>query len=48
MDDAPHSPVKAYHPNLTPQSALLPPQAIIKDKDTWITTDNNLFPTPTK
>ncbi|HUO09841.1 MAG TPA: heavy metal-binding domain-containing protein [Phycisphaerae bacterium] len=35
-------------PNLTPQSALLPPQAIIKDKDTWITTDNNLFPTPTK
>ena len=30
-------------PNLAPQSAMLPPQAIIKDKDTWITSDNNLF-----
>lgn len=25
---------------------MLPPQAIIKDKDTWITRDNNLFPSP--
>lgn len=32
-------------PNLAPQSALLPPQAIIRDKDTWITSDPNLFAT---
>jgi len=30
-------------PNLTPHSAMLPPQAIIRDKDTWITSDDNLF-----
>ena len=29
--------------NLTPQSAILPPQAIIKDKDTWVTSDANAF-----
>jgi hypothetical protein len=23
--------------NIAPQSAMLPPQAIIRDKDTWIT-----------
>jgi uncharacterized protein YbjQ (UPF0145 family) len=32
-------------PNLAPQSAMLPPQAIIRDKDTWITSDANLFAT---
>jgi len=32
-------------PNLAPQSALLPPQAIIEDKDTWITSDAGLFST---
>src|SRR6185369_197536 len=26
-------------PNLAPQSAMLPPQAIIQDKDTWISND---------
>ena len=30
-------------PNLAPQSAMLPPQAIIRDKDTWITSDPGLF-----
>ena len=30
-------------PNLAPQSALLPPQAIIRDKDTWITADQSAF-----
>ncbi len=30
-------------PNLAPESAMLPPQAIIRDKDTWITSDTNLF-----
>jgi uncharacterized protein YbjQ (UPF0145 family) len=29
--------------NFQPQSAILPPQAIVHDKDTWITTDANLF-----
>jgi uncharacterized protein YbjQ (UPF0145 family) len=32
-------------PNLAPQSAMLPPQAIIRDKDTWVTSDANLFAT---
>lgn len=32
-------------PNLAPQSAMLPPQAIIRDKDTWITSDAGLFAT---
>ena len=32
-------------PNLAPQSAMLPPQAIIQDKDTWITSDAGLFAT---
>jgi len=35
-------------PNLAPQSAMLPPQAIIKDKDTWITSDANAFATVKK
>jgi uncharacterized protein YbjQ (UPF0145 family) len=35
-------------PNLTPRSAMLPPQAIIRDKDTWITSDPNLFATVKK
>lgn len=30
-------------PNIAPASALLPPQAIIQDKDTWITQDASLF-----
>ncbi len=30
--------------NIAPQSAMLPPQAIIRDKDTWITRENNLVP----
>ncbi|HVT81374.1 MAG TPA: heavy metal-binding domain-containing protein [Phycisphaerae bacterium] len=30
-------------PNLAPQSAMLPPQAIIRDKDTWVTSDANAF-----
>jgi uncharacterized protein YbjQ (UPF0145 family) len=29
--------------NIAPESAMLPPQAIIRDKDTWITSSNNLF-----
>ena len=32
-------------PNLQTVSAILPPQAIIQDKDTWITNDPNLFAT---
>ncbi len=32
-------------PNLAPQSAMLPPQAIIRDKDTWITSDAGMFAT---
>jgi len=32
-------------PNLAPQSAMLPPQAIIQDKDTWITSDAGMFST---
>jgi uncharacterized protein YbjQ (UPF0145 family) len=32
-------------PNLAPGSALLPPQAIIRDKTTWITNDANPFAT---
>jgi uncharacterized protein YbjQ (UPF0145 family) len=35
-------------PNLTPESAMLPPQAIIKDKDTWITSDATAFATVKK
>ncbi len=35
-------------PNLTPQSAMLPPQAIIRDKDTWITRGDDLFAGLTK
>ena len=30
-------------PGLTTASPTLPPQAIIKDKDTWISRDDNLF-----
>jgi uncharacterized protein YbjQ (UPF0145 family) len=30
-------------PNLAPQSAMLPPQEIIQDKDTWVTSDDSLF-----
>lgn len=32
-------------PNIAPQSALLPPQAIIRDKDTWVTNDAGHFAT---
>jgi len=35
-------------PGFKPESALLPPQAVIADKDTWITTDPNLFATVNK
>jgi hypothetical protein len=32
-------------PGMGTLSATLPAQAIIKDKDTWISTDNNIFNT---
>jgi uncharacterized protein YbjQ (UPF0145 family) len=34
--------------NLAPQSAMLPPQAIIRDKDTWITQSDSAFATVKK
>jgi len=30
-------------PGMVTQTPTLPPQAIIKDKDTWVSSDNNLF-----
>jgi uncharacterized protein YbjQ (UPF0145 family) len=33
---------------LAPMSAMLPPQAIIRDKDTWVTSDDSLFATLNK
>jgi uncharacterized protein YbjQ (UPF0145 family) len=33
------------NPQVKPHSETLPPQAIIKDKDTWVTEDANLFAT---
>jgi hypothetical protein len=30
-------------PGLTTQSPALPPQAIIKDKDTWISDESQIF-----
>jgi uncharacterized protein YbjQ (UPF0145 family) len=35
-------------PNLAPQSAMLPPQAIIRDKTTWITNESNPLATLNK
>jgi uncharacterized protein YbjQ (UPF0145 family) len=35
-------------PNLAPQSTMLPPQAFIRDKDTWITSDPHVFATVKK